>query len=160
MQLPVGFCPRGCLERKFTFIFSQLFSHKKCKKYSISSLNPYHKCPFNFSSAKSMASDLSLGPCQPPPPSIGPSRGQGCTGSQLQKSLRCAPGIPECRHLTSLLTWPPARPCRLQPAPTHTPLKGPRLHREPTSEVIEMCPWHTRMETSDNFAHMATCKAL
>ena len=159
MQLPVGFCPRGCLERNFTFIFCQLFSHKKCKKYSINSLSPIPQVSFQLLLSKVNGSRLEPWALPAPPP-IGPSRGQGCTGSQLQKSLRCAPGIPECRHLTSLLTWPPAGPCRLQPAPTHTPLKGPRPHREPTSEVMKMCPWHTRMDTSDNFAHMATCKAL
>merc|ERR1712122_442997 len=43
-----------------------------------------------------------------------PSRGKGSTGSQLQKSWTCAPGIPEWKHLTTVLTWPHARPCRLE----------------------------------------------
>ena len=71
-----------------------------------------------------MAPDLGLGPPQAPPPPGGPQGGQGPTGSQLQKSWICAPGIPEWKHLVSLLTWPHAGPCRLQPPPPPPPSRG------------------------------------
>ena len=49
------------------------------------------------------------------PPTLTPSMGgQGCTGSHLGGHAHVPPGLPEWRHLTTLLTWPHARPCGLE----------------------------------------------